>query len=91
MSSADSYPEGYVIPLYVVLTQPRLIGGVPRELAICNLTLTMMVALSLRLWWIGIPLGVAVHTIAAILTRFDPDWWPIARRHLRQPNYLSPM
>ncbi len=81
--------EGYEVPLHVSLAEPTLFGGVPREFGILTFVLTMVVALGLRIWWLGFPLGLGVYSVALILTRRDPYWLPIFRRHLRQPTFLD--
>jgi len=81
--------EGYEVPLHVSLAEPTLFGGVPREFGILTFVLTMVVALGLRLWWLGFPLGIGVYSIALILTRRDQYWLPIFCRHLRQATFLD--
>lgn len=81
--------EGFEVPLHVSLAEPTLFGGVPREFGILTFVLTMVVALGLRIWWLGFPLGIGVYSIALILTRRDQYWLPIFRRHLRQPTFLD--
>jgi len=85
----DAYLEGYEVPLYSALTQPPLFGGVPREFGILTLVLSLIVTIGLRLWWIGIPLGLVVHGVCVTLTRRDPHWLQVFRNHMRLPNYLD--
>lgn len=86
---SESLPDGYEIPVHLSLTQPILLGGVPRRFAILNTTFTLMIALGLKLWWLGIPLGVVIHVAAIALTRRDPIWFEVFKRHLRQPSELD--
>ncbi len=88
MQRPDEIP-GYEVPLHTALTQPVLLAGAPRNLAILNATLALVVGMGLHLWWLGFPLGLVVHTVAVLLTKQDPDWFDIVRRHLRQPSYLD--
>jgi type IV secretion system protein VirB3 len=81
--------EGYEVPLHVALTQPILLGGAPRTFAILNGTLALVIGLGLHLWWIGFPAGAALHGVAVVMTKRDPHWFDIFRRHLRQPAYLG--
>ena len=46
--------EGYEIPLHRALTEPILMGGAPRTVAIVNGTLTAALGLGLQLWLTGI-------------------------------------
>jgi type IV secretion system protein VirB3 len=75
--------------MHLALTQPMLISGVPRSFAILNLTVSLVLALGLHLWWLGIPLGLAVHAAAVWLTKRDPWWFDVLRRHLRMPRFLD--
>jgi len=81
--------EGYEVPLYVTLTQPPLFGGVPRELCILILVLTLVLTIGLHLWWIGPPVGLGPYAAALVLTRGDAFWMPVLRRHPRQPTFLD--
>ena len=42
--------EGYEIPLHRALTEPILMGGAPRSVAIFNGTLAAALGLGLQLW-----------------------------------------
>ncbi len=77
------------MPLHLSLTQPVLFAGVPRSVGIGNMVFTLMTTLGLKVWWLGLPLGLAVHFIALALTRLDPLWADVLRRHLKQPTYLD--
>ncbi|HXE53560.1 MAG TPA: VirB3 family type IV secretion system protein [Tepidisphaeraceae bacterium] len=81
--------EGYEVPLHVALTQPILLGRAPRAFAILNGTLALVVGMGLHLWWIGFPVGAALHGAAVLMTKRDPHWFDIFRRHVRQPTYLA--
>jgi len=81
--------DGYEVPLHSSLAEPTLFAGVPREFGILTVVLTLVVALGLGLWWLGLPLGLGIYSIALILTRRDPHWLPVFRRHLRQPAFLD--
>ena len=81
--------EGYEIPLHVALTQPVLMGGAPRTFAILNGTLALVIGMGLHLWWLGFPAGLALHAAAVLMSKSDPHWFDIFRRHLRQPTHLD--
>ncbi len=85
----DEEVPGFEVPLHTAVTQPVLLAGVPRGFAILNATLAMVVGLGLHLWWLGFPAGILVHLAALVMTRHDPDWFDVMRRHLRQPAYLD--
>lgn len=81
--------EGYEVPLHVALTQPPLFGGVPREFGIMTLVLTLVVAVGMRMWWLGLPAGLFLYAISAALTRSDVHWLAVLRVHLKQPSFLD--
>ncbi len=81
--------DGFSVPLYRSLTEPILLAGAPRSLAIVNATAALALALGLRLWLAGLLLGLAGHLLAAMAARRDPQWLAVLARHLRLPAYLS--
>jgi len=83
------HPEGYELPLYVALAQPPLFFGLPRELGILALVLTLLITLGLRMWLLGISSGIALHAICVALTRRDSYWLHVFRAHLKQPTFLD--
>lgn len=82
-------PDGFEIPLSLALTQPVLLAGVPRSVAILSGTATAALSLGLQVWWLGIPLGLAMHAIAVALTKADPLWLDVFRRQIRFPAHLE--
>ena len=82
--------ECYEIPLHLALTQPVLFAGVPRTFGILNVTVALALGLGLHVWWLGLPLGLGLHAAALVMTRRDPQWFDVARAHLRQPTHLDP-
>ncbi len=81
--------EGLEIPVSLSLTQPLLMGGVPRPVAIVVGTLTAALTLGLQVWWLGLPLGLALQAAAAALTRADPHWFDVFKRQVRLPHHLE--
>src|SRR5450432_772628 len=79
--------EGYEVPLHVALTQPILMGGAPRTFAILNGTVALVIGMGLHLWWLGFPAGAALHMTAVLMSKRDPHWFDIFRRHVRQPTH----
>lgn len=82
-------PEGYEVPVNLSLTQPVLMGGVPRPFAIVNGTLTAALTLGLHVWWLGLPLGLLLHAGAVRLTQADPLWFDVFKRQLRCPKHME--
>ena len=81
--------EGFEIPLHRSLTQPILLGGAPRAIAIVNGTIAAALGLGLRLWLAGLLLWVIGHSIAVFAAKRDPDFAEVLRRHLRHKAYLA--
>ena len=48
---------GFSVPVHRALTEPILLGGAPRAVAILNGTLAAALGLGLRLWLAGLLLG----------------------------------
>ncbi|WP_439612809.1 VirB3 family type IV secretion system protein [Reyranella sp.] len=80
---------GFVVPLHRALTEPILLGGAPRSVAILNGTLAAAVGLGLRLWIAGLLLWLIGHGLAAWAARRDPLFVDVVRRHLRIPGRLG--
>ncbi|MGN6207754.1 VirB3 family type IV secretion system protein [Asticcacaulis sp.] len=81
--------EGFEVPLYRSLTQPILLGGAPRTLAIANGTVAAALGLGLQMWLPGLCLWLVGHTLAVCAARYDPDFVPILLRHLRQKAFYT--
>lgn len=81
-------PEGFEQPLFRSLTEPILLAGAPRNLAIVNATLALSIALGLKLWIAGCILGLLGHGAAVMAARHDPQCLAVLLRHLRLPPHL---
>jgi type IV secretion system protein TrbD len=57
---------GYVVPVHRALTEPILLGGAPRAVAILNGTLAAALGLGLRLWIAGLLLWAIGHAAAVV-------------------------
>lgn len=80
---------GYAVPVHRALSEPILLGGAPRSLAILNGTLAGALGLGLRLWLIGLAIWAIGHFAAVWAARRDPLFAEVGRRHLRIPAHLS--
>ncbi len=85
----DGLENGFEIPLHRSLTEPILMGGVARNVAIVNGTLAAAVGLGLRLWVPGLALWLVGHALAVWATRADTQFMDVFARHLRQRNLLD--
>lgn len=81
--------EGFEVPLYRSLTEPVLLAGAPRAVAVVNGTLAAALGLGLRLWLAGLILWIVGHSIAVFAAKRDPDFVEVMLRHLRQRSYLK--
>lgn len=80
---------GYTVPVHRALTEPILLGGAPRAIAIMNGTLAGAIGLGLRLWLVGLVIGAIGHVAAVWAAKRDPLFVDVVRRHLRIPAHLS--
>ncbi len=80
---------GFYAPVRRSLTEPILLGGAPRSLAIINGTLAAALGLGLRLWLAGLLLWLIGHAAAVYAARRDPSFVDVVRRHLRYPTHLG--
>jgi len=88
MMERDEPVAGYYAPVHRALTEPILLGGAPRAVAIVNGTLAAAVGLGLRLWIAGGVLWLIGHVAAVWAAKRDPAFVEVVRRHLRYPQHL---
>jgi type IV secretion system protein VirB3 len=85
----DGPVEGFAASVHRALTEPILLGGAPRSVAILNGTVAAALGLGLRLWIAGLLLWVLGHAAAVWAAKRDPLFVEVARRHLRIPIHLN--
>ena len=88
MSAASDLP-GFEVPLHRSLTEPILLGGAPRAIAIVNGTVAAALGLGLQMWIAGIVLWLLGHSLAVFAAKRDPDFAPVLARHLRQKAWWT--
>ncbi|WGG60836.1 VirB3 family type IV secretion system protein [Brucella intermedia] len=88
LEQLDAVP-GFTAPVHRALSEPILLGGAPRSVAILNGTLAGAVGLGLQLWLAGILIWAAGHLAAVWAARRDPLFMEVTRRHLRVPAFFS--
>jgi type IV secretion system protein VirB3 len=81
--------DGFQVPLHRSLTEPILLGGAPRTVAIANGTLAAAVGLGLQMWLPGLALWLAGHALAVWGARTDPQFVPVLARHLKHRVLLD--
>ena len=84
----DQLVVGFYAPVHRSLTEPILLGGAPRAVAIVNGTLAAAVGLGLRLWIVGGLIWLIGHLAAVWAAKRDPAFVEVVRRHLRYPQHL---
>ena len=84
----DAPITGFYAPVHRALTEPILLGGAPRAVAIVNGTLAAAIGLGLRLWMVGGAIGLLGHLAAVWAAKRDPAFVDVVRRHLRYPQHL---
>jgi len=80
---------GFEAPVHRALTEPILLAGAPRSVAIVNGTLAAAVGLGLRLWIAGVVIWAIGHAAAVWAAKRDPHFVDVVRRHLRYPSHLK--
>jgi len=85
----DTPIPGFEAPLHRALTEPILLGGAPRTIAIVNGTVAAALGLGLQMWIAGLVIWVAGHSLAVFAAKRDPDFAPVLARHLRQKAWWS--
>ena len=87
MGELETTP-GFMAPVRRSLTEPMLMGGAPRAVAILNGTLAAALGLGLRLWIAGLAFWIVGHAAAVWAARRDPQFVEVVRRHVRFPDHL---
>ena len=80
---------GFSVPVHRSLSDPILLGGAPRTVAIANGTLAAAIALGLRLWIPGLLLWAVGHAASVWAAKRDAQFVDVVRRHLRYPAHFG--
>ena len=89
MIERDEPVAGYYAPVHRALTEPILLGGAPRSVAILNGTIAAALGIGLQLWIAGIAFWLVGHTVAVFAAKRDPQFAAVLARHLRQKGWLA--
>ena len=79
---------GFEAPVHRALTEPILLAGAPRAVAILNGTVSAVIGLGLRLWIAGLVLWALGHMAAVWAAKRDPLFVEVVRRHVRYPAHF---
>lgn len=85
----SSLPDGFEAPLRRALTEPILLGGAPRTVAIANGTLAAAIGLGLQLWLPGVVCWFVGHMLAVWGARLDVQFMQVFARHVKHPALLD--
>jgi len=86
---SEQHLPGFEVPLHRSLTEPILLAGAPRNIAILNGTIAAALGLGLQMWLAGLLLWAVGHTLSVFAARRDPAFAPVLIRHLRQKAWLA--
>ena len=75
-------------PVHRALTEPILLGGAPRAVAIANGTMAAAISLGLRLWLVGLAMWAVGHFAAVWAAKRDVQFIDVVRRHIRYPSFF---
>lgn len=89
MNAPDQPLQGFELPLHRSLSEPILLGGAPRSVAIVNGTIAAVVGLGLQLWLPGLALWLVGHSLAVWGARLDPQFMQVFARHIKYPSLLD--
>lgn len=81
-------PEGYEIPVHRSLTEPVLMGGVPRKFGIMLGTITAALAMGLSSLWV-LPFSLAAYLGMVSACKIDPEIEQVFIEHWNQPSELE--
>lgn len=87
--ASEEQIAGFEAPVHRSLTEPILLAGAPRAVAIINGTVSAALGLGLRLWIAGLVLWAVGHMAAIWAAKRDPEFVEVARRHVRYPAHLG--
>ena len=86
--TGSAHFDGFEAPIHRSLVEPILLGGAPRGVAILNGTLAAALGLGLQQWIAGLVLWMVGHSLCVFAAKRDPDFAPVAARHLRQRGHF---
>jgi type IV secretion system protein VirB3 len=86
MSDTD---DGFEIPIHRSLTEPMMMAGLPRTLALLLWTTAAALALGFRQLWI-VPIALALHAVFAAAAKRDPYFFDVFQRAIHAQKRLEP-
>ena len=84
-----SLPDGYEVPLHRSLTEPIMMGGAPRTVAISVGTLAAAGGVGRQRWIAGVGRGVGGPMLAVWAARVEPQFPQVFARHIKHRGFLD--
>ncbi len=85
LGSHEPDPAGWQVPVHRSLTEPLLMGGIPRQTAIILGTFTGAIGLYISLW--VVPVALILWVALAAWARHDPQGIPVFLRFWGQKHH----
>ncbi len=79
--------EGFRVPIHRSLTEPLMMAGIPRRIAILNGFVTFAMVMGAHNLWV-VPLGIVSHLVLLALYRRDQYILSIIKANLSRPSFL---
>ena len=89
MTTGRALPDGFEVPLHRSLTEPMMMGGAPRSVAISIGTLAAAVGIGLQLWVAGLVVWIVGHGLAVWAARAEPQFPEVFSRHVKHRGFLD--
>ena len=86
---SGSLPDGYEVTLHRSLSEPMMMAGAPRTVAISVGTLAAAVGIGLQLWIAGAGIWLVGHALAVWAARLEPQFPQVFARHLKHRGHLD--
>jgi type IV secretory pathway TrbD component len=80
--------DGYEVAIHRSLTEPILLMGVPRPIAILNSTLLAALVVGTHSGY-SIPVCLIIHFIAVLGTKKDPQFFDVLKRVMSHKSYYD--
>jgi type IV secretion system protein VirB3 len=89
VTTGRALPHGFEVPLHRSLTEPMMMGGAPRSVAISVGTLAAAVGIGLQLWVAGVAVWIVGHGLAVWAARTEPQFPEVFSRHVKHRGFLD--
>lgn len=84
----EEKPKGYYLAIHKSLTDPLLIGGLPRNLCLGLWSIGVALGVMLKMYWFFVPV-IITHLAVRRLTKKDPDFFQTVVCHIHDRHYFD--